>query len=119
PVENPFGPERDIGQCTACGTIDTAPTGEICPSCGAPSAGTETPGYRRLTVAQPIGYRTDYRRRDYRQWFEWAARGSRARMANTALPSRVVLGSAVASDQTELFEKNGRASCRESVATAS
>lgn len=106
PVENPLGLERDIGQCTACGTIDIARAGEICPSCGAPSGGTETPGYRRLTVIQPIGYRTDYLRRDYREWFEWAARGSRARMANTALPSRVVLGSAVASDQTELFEIN-------------
>lgn len=106
PLPNALGPERHLGQCSACATIDTNDDGDYCPSCGEELALEGEPGYRRLTVVQPLGYRTDYQPTDYRDWFEWTASGSRPRMSSQALDESVVGGSRIGSDNAELFEIN-------------
>lgn len=106
PVPNALGPEQPVGQCSMCGTIDTAPDGDQCPSCLAQLALPGEAGYRRLTLVQPLGYRTDYRPTDYRDWFEWTAGGSRPRMASKALDERTVLGSRVSSGTADIYEVN-------------
>ncbi len=106
PVPNALGLEQPVGQCSMCGTIDTAPDGDKCPSCLAPLALPGEPGYRRVNLVQPLGYRTDYRPTDYREWFEWIARGSRPRMASKPLDEREILGSRVSSGTAGIFEIN-------------
>lgn len=106
PVEDPFGAQREIGQCSACGTVDLAESGDECPSCAAPPQDYGTPGYRRLQLAQPVGYRTDFIARDYREWFEWSASGTRSRMSSQMLDEQVILGSTVSAEQADLFEVN-------------
>jgi Lhr-like helicase len=106
PLPNALGPERHVGQCTACATVDTNDDGDACPSCGEPLALPGEPGYRRLTVVQPLGYRTDYQPSDYRDWFEWTASGTRPRMSSQALDEYAVRGARIGSDNAELFEIN-------------
>ena len=84
PVADPLGPEKHLGHCANCATIDeTEGEKSECPICGIPAADPDAgePGYRRMTAVQPLGYRSDYARRDYRDWFEWSAGGSRPRMS--------------------------------------
>ena len=107
-VEDALGPERPLGHCTACGTIDERTTGgPECPVCGAgPFIYGQAPGYRRFTAVQPIGYRTDYKREDYRDWFEWSAGGSRPRMSSAKLHLVQVCGALIGSADTWVFEIN-------------
>jgi Lhr-like helicase len=106
----PLGPERVIGQCTECGTIDTGVDDRsTCPVCGASPQvvnGVHQAGYRRMTIVQPLGYRTDYRRRDYREWFEWSPGGARARMGTEDLGETRVENALVGSGVTTVFEIN-------------
>lgn len=106
----PLGPERVLGHCTECGTIDTGSAERTtCPVCGAgPQAnnGSLSSGYRRMTMVQPLGYRSDYRRRDYRDWFEWSAGGSRARMSAEDLGETPFEHARVGSGVTTVFEIN-------------
>jgi ATP-dependent helicase YprA (DUF1998 family) len=107
---NPLGPTREIGYCTRCAALDAekeAPAS--CPTCGAPPQKDDAPGYRRFTIAQPLGYRTDHRTQDYREWFEWSSPSSRARLAAGAeLKQDAVKGAAVETGVTEVFEINDR-----------
>lgn len=107
---HPLGPERVIGQCTECGTIDTgAADRSTCPVCGAGpqnTNGSRQAGYRRMSIVQPLGYRTDYRRRDYRDWFEWSPGGSRARMGAENLGEVEVERARLGSGVTTVYEIN-------------
>lgn len=80
---DPLGLTYEIGQCSECQALDTKlEGGDHCPVCLAPAAGDGEPGgYRRFTIAQPQGYRTEFIPRDYNDWFEWTPRASRARMS--------------------------------------
>ena len=80
---DPLGWTAEIGQCSACQALDTSPgVRETCPVCLAPQSQNGADGpYRRFTIAQPLGYRTEFRPRDYNEWFEWTPRASRARMS--------------------------------------
>jgi hypothetical protein len=79
---DPLGFTYEIGQCSRCQALDTSSgnTGH-CPVCMAPAREDGETGYRRFAIAQPKGYRTEFRPRDYNEWFEWAPRASRARMS--------------------------------------
>jgi hypothetical protein len=108
PVDDPLGPRRRIGQCAACATIDTTP-GEKpeCPVCGQAPASDGNPGYRRFDMVQPLGYRTDYRRREYTGWLEWAAAsGSRPRMSAANIPEHAVECAVVGAAPAQIFEIN-------------
>jgi Lhr-like helicase len=107
---NPLGPERVLGQCTECGTIDTGTADRsTCPVCGAGPQGVNglpRIGYRRLTIVQPLGYRSDYWRRDYREWFEYSPSGSRARMGTEDLGETDIESARLGSGVTTVFEIN-------------
>jgi ATP-dependent helicase YprA (DUF1998 family) len=110
---NPLGWQRGIGHCSECGALDLENAErDSCPVCHAPhrSPGPDgIPGYRRLTIAQPLGYRTDHRTQDYREWLEWSSPGSRARMsAGGALDSYPYKGALVERGETEVFEINDK-----------
>jgi len=107
--ETALGAQRDIGQCGACGTIDTTPGDKSeCPVCGAPpgSGSGEIAGYRRLHLVQPLGYRSDFYWRDYRDWFEWSASGSRPRMGAGDLKEAPIEGALVGSATAQIFQIN-------------
>jgi ATP-dependent helicase YprA (DUF1998 family) len=104
---DPLGSQRAIGHCTACGTVDTEAAGDgLCPVCGAPPAQSGVAGYRRFVLAQPLGYRSDFRRRDYRDWFEWGAGGSRPKMGAEDLGSEAIEHALVGSGVSEVYEIN-------------
>jgi hypothetical protein len=110
---NPLGPRRLIGHCGQCGTINASPNGRsTCPICGAPPANGSTSHratYRSMNICQPIGYRTDYRRKDYRDWFEWSPTSSRALMAAEDLGSHEVKDSLIGSGVSQIYEINDNA----------
>jgi Lhr-like helicase len=110
PVKNPLGLEQELGHCGVCQTIDDDPAHKTeCPACAAPEVDPAVggPGYRRMETIQPLGYRSDYSRRDYRDWFEWSAGGSRPRMSSQALASQAVIGGAlVHSGSARVFQIN-------------
>jgi ATP-dependent helicase YprA (DUF1998 family) len=108
---NPLGWQREIGHCSECAALDldAVPRTE-CPVCLAPQRrlGPDgNAGYRRLTIAQPLGYRTDHRTQDYREWFEWSSPSSRPRMsAGGQLESGQAGGALLERGVTEVFEIN-------------
>jgi ATP-dependent helicase YprA (DUF1998 family) len=108
---NPLGWQREIGQCSECGALDlqASPRTE-CPVCLAPQrqpGPNGIPGYRRLTIAQPLGYRTDHKTQDYREWFEWSSPSSRPRMsAGGELDAGKVGEALLERGVTEVFEIN-------------
>lgn len=53
----PMGPETVIGRCDACGACVLSPKNDICPVC----RGLLKP----ITMYQPLGFRTDYKKRPY------------------------------------------------------
>jgi hypothetical protein len=110
PLSNPLGPEQSLGHCPACGTVDETPGEKTeCPVCGAPAADPDSgiPGYRRMTAVQPRGYRSDYQGRDYRDWFEWSASGSRPRMSAQELQRKeTVEGALIQSGSARVFQIN-------------
>ena len=107
-VENAIGPQREVGQCAICATVDTTPGHKSeCPVCGAPEASDGNPGYRRFTIVQPLGYRTDYKKREYTGWLEWsAASGSRPRMSAAGIPETVIERARVGAGTSLIFEIN-------------
>jgi DEAD/DEAH box helicase domain-containing protein len=104
---DPFGFRQEVGYCSECGALDVEnPDHAACPVCAAPLADGE-PGYRRFTIAQPIGYRTDFRIQDYRDWFEWTASGSRPRMsASGALDTHTIGNARIERGVTDIYEIN-------------
>jgi ATP-dependent helicase YprA (DUF1998 family) len=107
---NPLGHERDLGYCGKCGTLDQEPSeNPLCPICGAGQADSDphgTSGYRLIRSVEPVGYRTNYRPSDYREWFEWSSGSSRPRMAATDLGEVARHGALVGSGAAHIFEIN-------------
>ncbi|HLI10882.1 MAG TPA: DEAD/DEAH box helicase [Alphaproteobacteria bacterium] len=108
---DPLGWRREIGHCSECGALDLGTASRTeCPVCLAPPrrAGPDgNPGYRRLTIVQPLGYRTDHRTQDYREWFEWSSPSSRPRMAaGGELETVKVAGAVLERGVTDVFEIN-------------
>lgn len=110
---DPLGWTAEIGQCAFCQALDTAPgSRERCPVCLEPANQNGDAGpYRRFTIAQPLGYRTEYRPRDYNEWFEWNPRASRARMSAEpgALQEAAVGAVHLESGVTNVYEINDNA----------
>lgn len=107
PVEDALVESREVGQCLRCGTIAPAPTSEVCPSCGA----REVPGdkhskYKRLNLVEPLGYRTDFKPRDYTDWIEWASSGSRPSITNQELSPTKVEQATIESGVSDIYEIN-------------
>jgi hypothetical protein len=74
---NPLGPRENVAVCRNCLYIEPNPSSvDHCPVCGEID-----PRYRVVDLAQPVGFRTDFRPRDFEGTFEWAARSLSARVA--------------------------------------
>lgn len=74
---DPAGPVETVALCRSC--LRLVPGGEpyqTCPTCGAGE-----PAYRQLQLAQPLGFRTDFRPVEYDGTFETSARAGAARVA--------------------------------------
>ena len=110
---DPLGPRRLIGHCGSCGTIDASPDGnKTCPVCSAPPRDASydgRAGYRTMTICQPLGYRTDFHRKDYREWFEWSPGGSRALMAAEDLGAERVQNAVIGSGVSQIYAINDNA----------
>ncbi|MCA1707577.1 MAG: hypothetical protein LC808_31630, partial [Actinobacteria bacterium] len=73
PTANPLGRQTPIGLCRSCQALDLGDEDRAtCPMCLSPS-------YARVTLAEPLGYRTPYRGQDYDGTTEWAQRAGHAR----------------------------------------
>ena len=109
---DPLGNTKEIGQCSQCQALDTGlKGGDHCPICLATPGEDGRPGYRVFHIAQPQGYRTEFRPRDYNEWFEWTPRASRARMsAEPDAMRRASIGPALLEHGvTNIFEINDNA----------
>lgn len=106
PVTDALENSRAIGRCSRCGTIDELAS-PACPSCGASeTSGDEGSDYKIQTLAEPTGYRTDFKPRDYTDWIEWSSNGSRPRITNSEIAEARVDGALVGSGVTDLYEIN-------------
>jgi hypothetical protein len=75
PVDDPVGDVEPVGVCGECHGIDTEPDDSgICRTCGS------LEDFRVTQMAQPLGFRTDFRGQDYDGTFEWVPRASYPRM---------------------------------------
>jgi len=74
PIGDPLGRETEIGLCRGCQALHIDPGDRLtCPTClGA--------DFSRITLAEPMGYRTPYWGVDYDGNAEWVMRSSKARV---------------------------------------
>lgn len=106
PIANALEKIRVVGRCHRCGTIDELAS-PACPSCGAKDVeGDADSDYKIQSIAEPVGYRTDYQPRDYTDWIEWSSNGSRPRITNSEITEEEVSGALVGSGVTDLYEIN-------------
>jgi ATP-dependent helicase YprA (DUF1998 family) len=68
PHPDPLGPREDVLYCRSCLYIEPVGGGgaDACPVCGEAA-----PVFSRMTLAQPLGFRTDWRPQDYDGRFDW------------------------------------------------
>lgn len=73
-VENPFGVEFQISSCQECGFfLQRIAENDHCPACGSEH-------FLRCEVAQPLGFRTDFKAYDYDGSYETAGRAGMPRL---------------------------------------
>ena len=70
PVEDPLGPRERIDYCRQCLYLQPVEEGQsdldACPACSRTA-----PDFRRIVMAEPLGFRSDWRPQDYDGQFEW------------------------------------------------
>jgi hypothetical protein len=73
PVDEPLGPREQVCVCQRCLYLGPGkePAEERCPVCHELK-----PLFRQFEMAQPLGFRTNFRPRDFEGSFEYAARSS-------------------------------------------
>jgi hypothetical protein len=76
PHPDPLGPRQDVTLCRGCLFFDPEASGE--PSC--PVCGEAPPTFRTMTLAQPEGFRSDFRPRNFEGTFVWTPRATTARL---------------------------------------
>lgn len=89
---DPFGRIEHLDHCRSCGYLAPTPSAAVnvgedagdgdnhpdqrpCPACDSPA-----PHFRTVEVAQPLGFLSDFRPRDFDGSFEWMPRASTARV---------------------------------------
>lgn len=80
PESNALGSLETVSICRTCLFLDPAPAAS--PSC--PVCGEVAPLFANISIAQPIGFRTNFRPRDFEGSFEWAPRAIAARLSPDA-----------------------------------
>jgi ATP-dependent helicase YprA (DUF1998 family) len=74
---NPLGPREHLTYCHSCLHLEPGEsTRRSCPVCGEID-----PFFRQIELAQPLGFRTDFRPRNFDGAFEWTSRAAAARVA--------------------------------------
>jgi hypothetical protein len=84
-VENPLGPVETVDYCRQCLYLETADSVEApdtCPACAQPSP----EPFRRISLAQPLGFRSDWREQKYDGQFEWTPGSGAARLSPIEAP---------------------------------
>jgi hypothetical protein len=80
PVPDPLGPREVVDYCRQCLYLRPAeanePEPDICPACGRPE-----PAFARIELAEPLGFRSDWRPQDYDGEFEWIPGSGAARLS--------------------------------------
>ncbi|MFC4040944.1 DEAD/DEAH box helicase [Dactylosporangium siamense] len=86
---DPLGPRSRAGLCRACLSV-TYRDVDVCPNC---SRG--TPDFTQVELAEPVGYRTSYRSRDYEQLGEPTAAAAQPRLSMEAIDEQPRDGNAL------------------------
>ena len=75
---DPLGPREDLLYCRECLHLEPANGHEAtaCPVCGKAE-----PAFTRIDLAQPLGFRTDWKPRNYDGRFDWRPSASGARLS--------------------------------------
>ncbi|WP_199619859.1 DEAD/DEAH box helicase [Paenibacillus alkalitolerans] len=77
---NPLGEVKSIALCKDCHMLfDKNPPAE-CPSCRGILDAVES-SYKSVRISEPLGFRSDWIKRDYTEEFEWSSRSSVPRLA--------------------------------------
>ncbi len=80
-IEDPLGAGEVVDYCRQClyleTTDDEADAPHSCPACGQPSPDP----FNRITLAQPLGFRSDWRQKSYDGQFEWTPGSGAARLS--------------------------------------
>lgn len=107
PEPNALGPLETVSICRTCLFLDPAPaTSPSCPVCGEVA-----PLFANISIAQPIGFRTNFRPRDFEGSFEWAPRAISARLSpdGSTLVNSVVEHLALSSGRGRVYVINDNA----------
>lgn len=85
--QNPLGPREKVLYCRYCLFLEPAqgPAPAACPFCG-----NVDPIFSVIDLAQPVGFRTDWKPRNYDGRFEWRPATSSGRLSPTAAKAVVV-----------------------------
>ncbi|QDH10970.1 DEAD/DEAH box helicase [Nocardioides dongxiaopingii] len=104
--DDPLGDTDVAGMCSVCTHIalDQAALTPQCPTCGAPD-----PLYAQVTIAQPVGYRTSFRPRDYEQLSDPTSRASQPRAALPDMPGAHIHNAEYRSVNAEVVAVNDNA----------
>jgi hypothetical protein len=101
---DPLGPREEVAVCRNCLYIEPRPsTRDHCPVCSEVE-----PVYRVVDLAQPVGFRTDFRPRDFEGTFEWSARSLGARVSPdpASLTETALANASLASGRGEIYVIN-------------
>ncbi|MFV2122943.1 DEAD/DEAH box helicase [Micromonospora sp. LOL_013] len=98
--DDPLGPLWTAGMCQSCLGIATTHA-EKCPHCGAVA-----PDFTQVALAEPLGYRTSYRPRDYEQLGDPTARASQPRLAMDDVEYRKHANALIRSATGEIISVN-------------
>jgi len=100
----PLGPREQVAVCRNCLHVEPSPdAADSCPICGEGN-----PRFRVLDVAQPVGFRSDFRPRDYDGTFEWAPRSAVPKLSpdSASLTSTSYGRAAVSSGKGRVYSIN-------------
>ena len=76
-ADDPFGVEFMVSSCPDCGYfVEGTSASNACPACGSDQ-------FIKCTVAQPLGFRTDYQPKDYDGTYETSARAGNPKLGRS------------------------------------
>lgn len=85
-VADPFGQEFEVSSCPDCGFFSNGKLDiDVCPACASEN-------FTKCTVAQPLGFRTDFAPKDYDGTYETVGRAGTARLGGFTARSEATVG---------------------------
>lgn len=81
---DPLGNIMTVGMCNSCQMLYTGnEVPDVCTSCGSVRDADES-GYKSIRLTEPQGFRSEWKKRDFKEEFEWSSRSSVPRLAHNA-----------------------------------